>query len=239
MTNIDELTKRVNSLVAEIDDAVAKARHRVIVEHDDGDGGYYEDVSDPSLDASDDSDNDSNDLDDDEEDGAVRKDVVNPYLRERDRDNRPGALSSSTHAPNRHKFEALVDKIKNDQGIPKSQAMAYAREQYPEVYRSYQRHTNSVESTFKRAPTTFEGLVNAEMRKGVNSEVAAQRVAQLHGFRAFDQPSRIVKRRGDLLYTFQKRVDDIMHEDGVDATEATRRARQEDPRLFSAMQRAG
>jgi hypothetical protein len=77
------------------------------------------------------------------------------------------------------------------------------------------------------------------MRKGVNREVAMQRLAQQHGFRMFDQPSRLQKRREDLLYEFNKRTSEIMETDGVDATEATRRARLEDPRLFSALQRAG
>jgi hypothetical protein len=116
--------------------------------------------------------------------------------------------------------------------------MAIARQHYPDVYRSYQGHTNNSD-TSKRAPTSFDDLVAQEMKKGVTAEIAGQRIAQLHGFRAFDHGSRITKRRGDLLYEFQKRVDEIMYADGVDATEATRRARQEDARLFSALQRAG
>jgi hypothetical protein len=48
-----------------------------------------------------------------------------------------------------------------------------------------------------------------------------------------------MKRRHDLLSEFQKRVDQIMYQDGCDAAEATRRVRKEDYRLFSALQRAG
>jgi hypothetical protein len=274
MTDIDLLEKRVNALCREIDSALAKrhgedwlaaakARHRVIVEHDDGngngdgDGDYGDGDSNPSMDASeadDDDDNgngnpgNGNDLDDDDEEDddntlAVAKALdgtdSNTYLiNQHSTANRPGALKHSTHSAPRHKFEALVDKIKNDQDCPKSEAMAIARQHYPDVYRSYQRHTSNSD-TSKRAPSTFEDLVNVEIAKGCNYEIAAQRVAQLHGFRAFDYGSRITKRRGDLLYEFQKRVDEIMFKDGVDATEATRRARLEDWRLFSAMQRAG
>jgi hypothetical protein len=253
MTDIDELTKRVNDLVAEIDSAVAKrhgdawlatakARHRVTVEHDDGD--YGDGDSNPSLDASeadDDGDNPGNDYDDDEDEdnGDLDKASINYVLSTNDASNRPGSLSSSTHGPNRHKFEALVSHIRNDRGVPASEAMAIARREFPDTYRSFQQHTNNSGSTAKRAPSTFEDLVNAEMAKGCNREIAGQRVAQLHGFRAFDNGSRITKRRGDLLWEFQKRVDEIMYKDQVDATEATRRARQEDPRLFAAMQRAG
>jgi hypothetical protein len=131
----------------------------------------------------------------------------------------------------------LVDKVKNDQGIPASQAQAYVRRTYPEIYQSYL--TNS-DSTAKRAPATFEDLVNAEMRKTQCSyEISAQRVAQAHGFRAFDNPTRLTKRRGDLLYEFQKRVDEVMYQDGVSADEATRRVRREDYNLYAALQRAG
>jgi hypothetical protein len=59
---IDQLAKRVNDLVSEIE-SVAKARHRVTVEHFDGD------ESNPSLDATDDAEN-SDDDEYDEEDGV-------------------------------------------------------------------------------------------------------------------------------------------------------------------------
>jgi hypothetical protein len=87
MTDLDLLEKRVAALVRKVDTAVAKARHRVIVEHDDGNGddgdGDYEDVSNPSLDAADDDEdgngNPGNDLDDengeDEDDDDDEKDV--------------------------------------------------------------------------------------------------------------------------------------------------------------------
>jgi hypothetical protein len=151
---IDNLTKKVDALCAEIDTAVAKAaRHRVTVEHFDDNGnhgdddGDYEDVSNPSMSADDDSENyddngDDEDDDDDEEDNTLAsKRSINEVLRVHDR---PGSLKHIDHpAPNRHKFEALVDKIKNDHGIPKSEAMAEVRRQFPDVYAAYQKHTNS------------------------------------------------------------------------------------------------
>jgi hypothetical protein len=250
---LNRLQAEVDDLIAKIDQEVTKG-HRITIETDthngDDDDGYGDGDSNTSLASSESDDDDNgngndngNDVDDEEDDDDVSKaldgtDSNTYYENVHSAANRPGALKTSTHSQPRHKFEALVSHIANDQGCPKSEAMAIARQHYPDVYRSYQRHTSNSD-TSKRAPSSFEDLVNAEMAKGCNREIAGQRVAQLHGFRAFDNGSRITKRRGDLLYEFQKRVDEIMYKDGVDATEATRRARMEDPALFRAMQRAG
>jgi hypothetical protein len=238
MTNIDALTKKVNDLMAELGTEIAKARHRkVTVEHyDDGDpDAEYEDVSNPAMSADDDTNGtdeaDDTALDDDEEDGEdLQKATINAAVMRNDPANRPGALKETTHSQSKHKFEALVSKIVNEHGLPKSQAMAYARTNYPDLYTSYQGF-----STAKRAPD----LVEIEMLKGCTREVAAQRVAQLHGFRGFSNPTRIEKHRADLVWEFQKRVGEIVRMDGVSADEATRRARKEDWELFSALQRAG
>jgi hypothetical protein len=252
---IDELADRVNEVVAKINNLVGKARHRVIVEHDDGldgdpmdDGDGYEDVSNPSMEA-DNSDNDgdnesddgdNSDDDEEEDDAGVTKASINAVLRENSEADRPGRLKSSDHGRTRHKFEALTDKIKNDHGIPKSQAMAYARQQYPDVYRSYQNHVSSSSTSYaKRGPTTAQDLIAAEIRKGFSPELAGQRVAQLHGFRAFDTVTPRFAKGVNLEYTFLKRAEEIMDVDQVDATEALRRARLEDPRLFRAFQRSG
>jgi hypothetical protein len=235
---IDALTKRVSDLCAEIDEAaaLAKTKRRYVFEHDDDDDGSDGgiDASDPSAvddaENSDDADDDS-ELEDgeDEDDGELEKATINAAVMRNDRAQRPGTLKESTHTAPRHKFEALVSKIVNEHGIPASQAQAYVRTNYPQIYESYQAF-----STAKRAPD----LVEIEMAKGCSREVAAQRVAQLHGFRAFDQ-STSIRKRADLTYTFQSRVDEIMRKDRVDACEATRRARQEDPHLFLEMQRTG
>jgi hypothetical protein len=258
--DIDRLQKRVDSLCREIDNAVArKARHRVTVEHfddnGDDDGDYGDGDSNPSLassEADDDEngngDNPGNDVDDDDDDDEDEEDNVAKlggpprYQREttgghqqsNDETNRPGALKTS-----RHKFVGRVDFVKARDGVSRSEAMSRARNEYPDDYAAYQRLGKSTNNISKYAPSTFDQMVEQEMAKGCNREIAGQRVAQLHGFRAFDNGSRTVKRRGDLIYEFQKRVDEIMYKDGVDATEATRRARMEDPRLFRAMQRAG
>jgi hypothetical protein len=233
MTNIDELAKRVSDLVAEIDDTVAKAKHTYTFSHDDG--GDEIDASDPSTD-----DTDAENSDDDEEDdyntdlGKAATASAYDLAANSDTD-RPGSLKHSSHPPNRHKFEALTDKIRNEEGIPKSEAMAQARMRFPDVYRSYQRHTNAVESTFKRAPTTFEDLVNAEMKKGVNREIAGQRVLQAHGSNALRNRA-INKRAADIADTFGAVAEDIWGNSALDRCEALREARKARPLLFKALQ---
>jgi hypothetical protein len=243
MTDIDALQKKVADLLADLGTEIDKARHRkVTVEHyDDGDpDAEYEDVSNPAMSANDDTngtdENDDttlDDEDDEEPEEELTKATINAAVMRNDPANRPGARKESTHSQSKHKFEALVSKIVNEHGIPASQAQAYVRVQYPDLYHSFQQFTPA--STAKRAPD----LVEAEMAKGCTREVAAQRVAQLHGFPGFANPTRIEKRRADLVWEFQKRVDEVKRDDRVDAAEATRRVRLEDPPLFAAMQRAG
>jgi hypothetical protein len=230
MDIIERLAKQVDNLVAEID-AVAKAKHTYTFSHstDDGNDGEI-DASDPSLD-----DADAENSDDDEEDGEdVSKASINAVLRENDTDNRPGTLKHSDHTQPRHKFEALVSKIVNDQGIPRSQAMAYARQQYPDVYRSYQEFTNgNSATTAKRAPD----LVEIEMRKGVTREVAQQRVAQLYGYRAFDTPDRLSKRADDAEYDLIAKANEVWADSGLSRCEALRETRLANPRLHKVLTR--
>jgi hypothetical protein len=216
----------------------------------------------------DDGDNDDGDgnYDDDEEeddDTTVAKASVNAYVRTNDAANRPGALSHSSHhsaglsttaavqPPMRHKFEALSDKIQREEGATRTAAMATARQRFPDVYRSYQDHLAGVSAqrqhsaradvraSYRKTAPDYEDLVSEQLAKGFSRELAGQRVAQLHGFRAFDNGSRMAKRAFDVEYEFAKRVEEIMCDDLVDATEATRRARKEDPDLFRALQRSG
>jgi hypothetical protein len=241
---IDALEKKVAALMREID-TLAKTKHTYTFSHDDGndgndgnagnavgDDGDYEDVSNPSLDATDDPENGDDDLEDGEDGADVSKASINAVLRERDTVNRPGALKHSDHTQPRHKFEALTDKIKNDQGCPQSEAMAIARQQFPDVYRSFQRFSNS-DSTAKRAPS----LVEAEMMKGCSREVALQRVAQLHGFRAFDTPDRLNKRADDAEYDLITKANEVWADSDLSRCEALRETRLANPRLHKVLTR--
>jgi hypothetical protein len=238
MTDIDELTKRVNDLVGEIDH-FAKARHTYTFSHDDGNDGDYEDVSNPSFSAEEDSDNGNDDEEEDDNNTDLGKASINAVLRTNSTADRPGALKHSDQTQPRHKFEALVSKIVNEQGIPKSQAMAYARQQYPDVYRSYQQLTNGNGTTVKRAPVTFEDLVGEQMAKGCNYEVAAQRVMQLHGAAALHNRafSKRVGRAENAEDELLKSAQDLwLDGDTADRCDALRKARLDNPRLFKALQ---
>jgi hypothetical protein len=167
----------------------------------------------------------------------LEKATINAALLSNDRTQRPGELPVSDHFKQRHKFEALTDKIKNEEGVPKSQALSLARVRYPEIYNHYV--GSGAGKYFKRGPTTFEDLVNVEMAKGCNYEIAAQRVMQLHGANALHyrtinkRAARAEDAEGELI----KRADDIWCDDpGMDRCEALRKARQENPRLFKALQ---
>jgi hypothetical protein len=132
----------------------------------------------------------------------------------------------------------MTEKIANDQGIPKSQAMALARQQFPELYRNY---VGSASFLGKAAPTTFEGLVAEQMMKGCSTyEQAAQRVAQAHGFRALDARDMTKREAVSVLAEneLMKRAGTLL-EDGSAAsrTDALRAARQAHPRLYQRMNR--
>jgi hypothetical protein len=234
MTDIDELSKRVSDLVAEID-TLAKAKHTYTFSHDDGaddgDDGDYEGVSNPSLERN---DLDAENGDDNDDDDELEKATINAAQLRNDHAQRPGALKESSHSQSRHKFEALVSKIVNDQGLPRSQAMAYARVQYPDVYSSYQAFSTAG-TTAKRAPD----LVEAEMMKGCSREVALQRVAQLHGFRAFDTPSlsKAAARAEDAEFDLITKANEVWADSGLSRCEALREARLNNPALHKRLTR--
>jgi hypothetical protein len=227
MSNIDELTKKVSDLVAEID-ALAKAKHVYTFSHDDGVDDEI-DASDPSSE-----DTDAENSDDDEEDGDntdLGKATINAAVMRNDPTYRPGALKESSHSQSTHKFEALVSKIVNEHGIPASQAQAYVRVNYPEVYHSYQQFSS--DTTAKRAPD----LVEMEMRKGVTREVAQQRVAQLYGYRAFDTPDRLNKRADDAEYDLIAKANEVWADSDLSRCEALRETRLANPRLHRVLTR--
>jgi hypothetical protein len=263
---IDQLSAEVDRLIKRIDHYTkAKTKHRVVFEHhmdtpDDGDHGsssnfgYGDGDSNPSASADnsdndDDGDNDNPDNElpdeDEDEDAVVAKALdgsdSNSYLVNRnDGSNRPGALKTSTHAQPRHKFEALTLKIKNDRGVSATEAQAIARREYPETFRSFQEHSNTYSGrTSKAAPTTFEQLVSAEMKKGVTREIAGQRVMQAHGSHALRHRSINKRDWGTIAAEDEllKRADHIWSNSSLSRTEALREARLANPRLFKFLSR--
>jgi hypothetical protein len=256
------LEAEVDTLLAKLDRAlgIGKRKQTFTLSHDDGADSGEGDASNPSLDAhdntdaadddayddtgddGDDNDNngdgaDDNDDSDDDEHATVLKASVNAFLRSHSATDRPGTVASSRHPPNRHKFEALSAKIANEEGMPKSQAQSQARRRYPTVYQSYQRHQQPLAgSVFKSSAPTFDDLVASEMAKGVNAEVAGQRVLQLHGADALRHRT-IAKRAADIEDTFAKRAEAIWSGDpDLDRCSALRKLRQENPALYKALQ---
>jgi hypothetical protein len=263
MTDLDTLAKRLNDITAEID---KQLRHRVTIESHDGDGyddADYEDVSNPSLEADDDSDepddHNYNELPDDDEDDLGKR-SINEYLREHDSANRPGALEHSTHhsgghtttaavrAAAPHKFDALVSHIQERDNCSRALALSRARQEHPDAYRAYQDFVASSPDSEqysrrligKRGPLTYEDLCQIEMRKGVNAEVAAQRIAQAHGFRALDYRSLSKAAASSILAedALLKTANDIWSDDPTASrTDALRQARLASPSSYRRMQR--
>jgi hypothetical protein len=240
MTDLDELTKRLDNIVAEIDRQISKRTQSFHLTHDDGvDDGREIDASDPTADDNPGDDYYDDELDDEDDGDTIEKASINEYLRENSSANRPGSLERSSHTSSsnsRHKFEAFALKIKNDRGVPLSEAMAQARQEYPDAYRDYQRWHATLG---KRGPTTYEDLVNAEMAKGLNAECAAQRVAQLYGYRALDHRS-ISKREATAIVAedqLMKAAQEVWEDTSLSRCEALREARKSNPGLYRRMTR--
>jgi hypothetical protein len=224
VAELEKLEAQIDSVLRKVDAQLGKVRHTVTVDSDYGDDDTVDDHWSSAAE----------DGDDDEDHEEDLEKASNTFLINRnDSGNRPGSLPSSTHPPNRHKFEALVDKIKNEEGVPKSYAMALARKRYPDVFASYQDRTQSNYS--KAAPTTYEELVEAEMRKGCNVEVAGQRVMQLYGSAALRH--RTFAKSEVIADRFEKVAEDAwLADEDCDHCTALRKARLSNPRLFRALQ---
>jgi len=228
---------------------------RKVKQASDDESDDYDDASNTSLDASDDGDDGDDDDDDSEDMDKAYHEHAGGNSPHRMRGqhvkvNRPDTYRISATPPpegpgKRHKFEARVDYIKDRDGISRTQAMSRARTEFPTTYVSYQRHLASRTTRQQHmvrgwdkvgkssASTTYEDLVSDQIAKGCSYELAQQRVAQAHGFRALD--TRIMK-SSNLADRFQRIVKRIADEDCCSLEEATRQARYENPTLFKALQ---
>ena len=114
-----------------------------------------------------------------------------------------------------------------------------ARARYPDVFRDFQLHKKpKADSYRKRAPVSYEALVEGEIRKGFSHELASQRVCQLHGFRAFDNSAASLAKGVDASLRFADAAEAIYESEGCSATEALRKARQLNPGLYKRLQSA-
>jgi hypothetical protein len=254
-SDIDALDRQVNAVIRKIN-ALAKTKQTFSFSHDDGqddgNGDYDEDVSNPSMDASDNGNGDDDEPDDDDI-GKLRKlgpsdreprypldashaglhypsDDHMEALQENSEDDRPGDLQTTDHATYSHHVQRAVNNITNTEHCDRTEAMRRLRSRYPSIA------DHGGVPVAKRAPGFINDLVAAEMAKGLNSECAAQRVAQAHGFRAFDNDATTINKRA-WENEFAKRAEDIYANSTLDRCEALRATRLAHPRLYKALQR--
>jgi hypothetical protein len=238
--DVDTLLERIDKVLHRIHVA-SPSGHSVTTETDDGENGdaSYRDTWSATADANSPGNNASlGDGDGEEDDGdgedGVAKASVNAYLRTNSEADRPGDLESSTHDKGPHKFLRMAMAIKNDRGIPMSEALAQARTELPDLYADYQRHQGS--SVSKAAPTTYEDLVQVEIKKGFSPQLAQSRVANLYGYRGLDH--RNITKGEAAGFALEDVADNIWKSDpSLSRTEALRQARFAQPNLYKRMQR--
>jgi hypothetical protein len=126
----------------------------------------------------------------------------------------------------RHRFEAFVDAIANEENVPKPVAMTRARQRHPELHASYQRHIGVAKS--------YGAALRVEINKGCSPVVAAQRVAVLYPGLAQE---RFAKSADDVA-DFMELVDAYRAEHGCDTTVAMSAMRKRYPDAFDRLQRA-
>ena len=140
----------------------------------------------------------------------------------------------SRHAGGRTRFDDHVDHVKGRDGCSHLEAMSRARREKPGLFRASQGYSNGPVS--KHAPPTWESLVQAEMAKGCNAEIAGQRVLQREGSAALRSTSPFAKSEETTCAArLQKRAEEISFDTGCDMTVALRKARLERPWLVQAM----
>lgn len=122
------------------------------------------------------------------------------------------------------KFEAMANKIANDEGVSKDKAMTLARQRFPDLYRGFQ----GIEDTQK----SYRALVGREIAKGCSETVARQRVAYAHPHAAREQIEKGVTANSDVA-AFMAKVDAAMQTYGVSRTEGMQIVRRSRPDLFA------
>jgi hypothetical protein len=148
-----------------------------------------------------------------------------PWNHKHESDSYATAVMPPPEGPGkRHKFIARAEFIRDRDGVSRAESLSRARTEFPETYVSYQGHVanRSLRQQAlhrghnfigKAAPDTFQDLCAAELKKSAGSlthEMAAQRVCQQYGFRAFD--NEMYKGESKLTEGFEKRVNRLIAE---------------------------
>jgi hypothetical protein len=172
--------------------------------------------------------------DDDEEDDDG-DDVPNPGRRRLFNQGQPqhyqpdltkaygNSSSNGSPLPVTHKWEATVQNLAAEHGVPLATASVMARKAFPRLWISYQQS-----GLQDNAARSHQALITERMDKGHSELIAKQQVAHLYG----STPIDLMK--GDTPVTrFNAVVTKLMQERGIERTEALRLARKRNPTLFA------
>jgi hypothetical protein len=242
--DLDKLEREVAAVIEKIDTILGKRAQRTTLENDDdNEGDDINAASNPSLEAGDNDDNHENNVIDDDQGEDEDDDQEEDEDDNQEEDEDICKLVPTTTRPRPTEFDKRVEFVRGRDGISKIEAMSRAREEFPGEYQRHQRfHSDDpilAQSTRrasfgKSAPVTFEDLVEIEIRKGCNESVAAQRVVTMYGSAVLRD--RLSKRATDIKGTFADVTAGILDTEDCSRTEALRKARLSNPRLFKALQ---
>ncbi len=124
----------------------------------------------------------------------------------------------------RHKFESVVDRIAERDGVPKTKAASTARSEQPTLYEDYVSGGDVAKN--------YNDLVAAEMRKGCTAEVSASRVQNFWPHLA----KAAIAKSNTGAAAFVACVDSIMKTQNCNRTDAMQRARVLHPNEFRRFQ---
>jgi hypothetical protein len=239
----------------------ARTRHKVTVEHDDGDpDDWSEEATAPDGDGEDPSSDSSDDSDDDEDDGIPMKTKKgfqgsynlmdhghNSMQAPRSSSHTPAysghSATSATTAPRRHKFDAMVEKLCRENNVSKTSAMQMCRRLYPELFRDFNSSASAQVQQASRSGTneyaksrgaSYEDLLGQELVACNGNEILAkQQLLQRWGNSLHN--SVITKSSPDLSEQWQSELEDIVAENDCTYCEAAQHLRKIRPSLFKAM----
>jgi hypothetical protein len=228
-TNPDHLT-RIDAELSKIEKVIAKQSDEEDDwdpdDEDDGDDGDGVDSDRHRVRKANDDDEDEDDAPELSTDNNRRRMFnTGEPLHYQDLEKAYSASSSSgSPLPVHHKWEATVQNLANEHGVPKSTAAVMARKQFPRLYQSYQ------ESGLQdNAARSHQSLVTAEMDKGFSEIVAKQRVMHAHG----STPLDIRKFRDSPAVRLENLMTKVMQRTGCERTVAWRAVRKRFPKLMA------
>lgn len=214
MTNqdalLDVLESELTKLEHLIDKQIAKKATR---NENDDDLSAAADDNDPDDNGEDEIDEDNGDnLDDDDEEDQIGK----------------------AAPPHHHKFESVSQRIAAERKLPLTAAAQAARVENPVLFRDYQSSglQNNAANSGQQL-TTYEKMVQQEIRKGCSANVARQRVSYAHPALARHQT---IAKAAASPAEFMGRVDQVMQARDCSRTAAMQTVRKQFPELFRKFQ---